>query len=261
MEIKNLSYIYPDGTKTFIDFNLNIKDNEITSIIGPTGSGKSTLINLIGDDITNYEGTIENNVKLSLLKDEPLESFYKKTVADELKEVLFINNYKIADSEKRINQVLLMVGLSSNILNKNPRSLNSLDRKLVSIAKSLIINPKLLVMDNPFVALTDDYKKRIIRLFKMLKNKYHKTIIIATNDTDAALSVSDSIVMLRNFEVIKKGDKYYVFKDSKFTKKHNILEPKTIEFKNIVFNKKGIKLMNRDNINDLIKDIYRETRW
>ena len=90
----------------------------------------------------------------------------------------------------------------------------------------------------------------------MMKLKYGKTIIIATSDTNIALELADEVIGLDN-EVIFKGNKFDLFTNKKLLDKCNIVEPDIIRFTNLVKNRKGINMGYRDDINDLMKDIYR----
>jgi len=261
MEIKNLSYTYPDGTKVFNNLNLDIEDEKITVLMGESGSGKSTLLSLINNDISPVDGSIDVNSNIGLMLGNPNEQFISKTVKEELEYQLESHNYRLNEKSKRIKQALIMVGLKSTDDIKDIKELTSREKRLVSLASVLIVNPKVILLDNLTVSLNDEDKSRIIRLVKMLKNRYHRTIVIATNDTDSGLKLADNIVILKEGVVVSKGDKYSVFKDAKRTKKNMVLEPNTIAFENKVLDKKKVKLGYRDDINDLIKDIYRYGKW
>ena len=88
-----------------------------------------------------------------------------------------------------------------------------------------------------------------------MKIKYNKTIIIFSNDSDFILQVTDYMYLINNGKVLLHGDKYEVFLDSK-TKKNNVTIPKIIEFQKKFQAKSKISMAYRDNVNDLIKDLY-----
>ena len=90
-----------------------------------------------------------------------------------------------------------------------------------------------------------------------MKLKYGKTIIIASSDTDLALSLADDVIGLNNGNLIFQGDKFDLFMNTKLLNENNIDEPDIIRFENLVKNDKGIDIGYRDDINDLMKDIYR----
>jgi energy-coupling factor transporter ATP-binding protein EcfA2 len=261
MEIKNVSYSYPDGTKVFDNLNLKMMDEKITVIMGLSGSGKTTLLSLINNDISPLNGDIEVNSNIAYMLEDPNEQFITKSVKDELGYQLESHNYRLNEKSKRIRQSLIMVGLKSTDDTKLIRELSLREKRLLALASVLIVNPKVILLDNLTTSLNDEDKNNVIRLIKMLKNRYHRTIIIATNDTDSGLKLADNIVMLKDGIVVSNGDKYSVFKDAKRTKKNMVLEPNTIAFENKVLDKKKIKLGYRDDINDLIKDIYRYGKW
>ena len=91
----------------------------------------------------------------------------------------------------------------------------------------------------------------------MLKNRYHKTIIIVSHDMEFIHKLVDNIIVLNNGEIVLHGNKYQVFSNTRILKKYGLLAPKIMLFRERVLNRKGIRLEYRDEINDLIKDIFR----
>ena len=128
---------------------------------------------------------------------------------------------------------------------------------IIQLLVFLIYNPKVLILDEPTLNLDSKSISDMIALIKKLKIRYNKTIIIVSHDIEFLHKLVDKIVVLSNGKIVLNNDKYSVFKDTKKIKKYGILPPKIILFETKVLNNKGIKLGYRDEINDLIKDIFR----
>ena len=244
MEIKNINY-----NNIFNNVNMSFTSSNIYGIVG---KGKSTLFNIINQDIIPTNGKIVNVKNIGYLKQNVKEMFFNDTVYNEIKYRLRNKNYK--DIDKKIKDSLLLVDLDVNLLNMNPDSLSSVESRKLGLCCVLISNPKVILLDEPVIGFDKNEKLRFINLLKKLKKRYNKLIIVATNDTDFLHKLVDYVYVLNEGKVVLEGDKYTVFKD---VKKYGIKVPKEIEFSNMVKDKKNIKIGYRDDINDLIKDIYR----
>lgn len=278
MEIKfeDVSYSYKkvnyQEKEVLKDIHLKFKDGKINAIIGKAGTGKTTLLNMINQELLPTKGKIkidgivipsntniksDNYIDIGYVSENPQEQFLNQTVYEELESMLQIKQYKLDTIEKRISDVLLMVGLNKSQLKQNPNTLSHGETRKLAIAIALISNPKVLILDEPTTNLDAKSKNEFIKLLRLLKSRYHKTIIISSNDLDFIHKISDYIFVLYNKKVVLEGTKYEVFKDSNQLKKYGLIPPKVMLFSDIVLFKKNIKLGYRDEINDLIKDIYR----
>lgn len=282
MEIKfdNVSYSYNDKTPIKQDalkaINIELKEGKITSIIGKSGSGKTTLAELMNALLFPTYGTIKvgnytlgikgikNNrdinklrINVGLIFQFPEEQFFNMTVKDEISFGMRYFNYRVADIEKRTSDALKMVGLDDKYLNRNPFTLSNGEKRKVAIASILAFNPKIIILDEPTIGLDDTSKKNLLRLIRKLKMRFNKNIILISHDMEIVHSISDYIYILNEGKIVVEGDKYTVFKQEDLINKYGIRVPKMIQFSNKVLNKKGIKIGYRDEINDLIKDIYR----
>lgn len=256
--IKNLSYTYSkvnyQDKEVFKKLNMNIK-NSVNCIIGANGVGKTTLLDLISGDLNCNSIELPKRVKIGYIKGEP--EFVCDTVREELIFSMMEHNYKV--SEKRIIDVLLMVGLDVEYIDKKINLLSLSNKRLLSLACALIYNPNLILMDNFTEELDDFNKNKVIKLIKLLKTKFNKTFIIASNDLEFVNKVADEVFVLYNKKVIMHGSKYDVFKREDELKKYGVDTPNIIKFENLTLKKKNIRLGYRDEINDLIKDIYRHS--
>ena len=280
MEVRfnNVGYMYNKGSQfennVLKEINLDLKNGKVHAIVGKSGSGKTTILELIDGLINPTSGSVdvgsyrlENDKKLKNINDlrvkvglvfqSPEEQFFCKTVKQEIEFGMNVFNYKTNTIEKRVIDALKMVGLNENYLEMDPFKLSHGEMRSVAIASVLAFNPKVIVLDEPTVGLDSASKKNLIRLIKMLKNRYSKNIIVVSHDTDFLLKICDTVNVLEDGKIILSGNKYDVFSNEKVMKKNHIKVPKIIEFSNLVKKKKGIKIGYRDEINDLIKDIYR----
>ena len=263
MEIafKNVSLdVLSEGyvSKIIDDLSFEIKEKKITFIFGKRG--KSTVLSLIaGDDISSFGEVICEVKSVCFLRQNPEDYFFCNTVYEE---ILFeLKKRKIkCDYDKKIISALKMVGLDKTYLNRSPFEVSKGEQKKIALAKVLACNPKLFILDEPFTNLDYASKKKIIKLFRMMKLRYGKTFIIATNDVDAGLELSDEVICLGDGKLIFKGNKYDLFLNNKLLKQANISKPQITKFTDLVKDLKGVKLECRDDINDLMKDIYRFVR-
>ena len=274
--MKNVDYVYKkiNYQEKLVLKNINIKFDcgKINAIIGAPGSGKSTLLNLLNQELIPTKGKIivdqytmtnKNDLKnidrsiIGFVLQNPSDQFFNSTVREELIVTMQMNNYIPNQMNKRILDVLKMVHLEEDTLIRNPNSLSESEKRKLAIAQALICNPKILVLDEPVNSFDEKTKEEYLKLLRLLTKRYNKTIIIASNDLNFVHKIADKVFVLNQNEIVLQGDKYEVFKDTKLLKKYGLIPPYTMLFSNLVKEKKNIKIGYRDEINDLIKDIYR----
>lgn len=158
-------------------------------------------------------------------------------------------------SQKKIKDSLKLVGLSEDILYKDFSILSSSEVQKVLLAKTLLKNEKKVILENPTLFLDSNSKKNLIKLVKMMKVRYNKTIIILSNDIEFLHKTVDYIVIIDKGNVVLEGSKYEVFSNDAFLKKYS--KPLIMQFSDYVKENKGINMGYRDDNNDLMKDIYR----
>lgn len=279
MEIKlnTVSYVYNEQTplekKAIQDVSVTFEEEKIHGIIGKSGSGKTTLIELMNALMLPTDGKIEvgsrvisknrkvanmnqMRYKIGLVFQFPEEQFFCSTVQ---KEIAFGMEYfkkSASDIQKHICDALKMVQLDDSYLDRNPFSLSSGEMRKVAIASVLAFNPKVIILDEPTIGLDFESKENLVKILKMLKKRYHKTIVIATHDTDLLHRIADHIVVLEDGKIVLEGNKYEVFTHPNL-ENYGVKRPHIIEFEKMVWDKKQIKIGFRDDINDLMKDVYR----
>lgn len=280
MEIKfnNVGFSYNEKTplkkEVLKNIDIKIEEGKISGIIGKSGSGKTTLMEMINaliiptvGNITIDKYVIEKNRKIlnindlrfniGLVFEFPEEQFFNTTVKKEIEFGLKYFKYKTDKIDARVSDALKMVGLDDSYLSRDPFSLSSGEKRKVAIASILAFNPKVVILDEPTIGLDSNSKDNLVKLIKILKNKYQKTIIVVSHDVDLLHKLVDHLFVIYNKEIVMQGNKYDVFKEVDKLKKYGLCVPKIIEFSNKVLVEKQIKMGYRDDINDLIKDIYR----
>lgn len=279
MEIKYHSVYYSYHENNPIEYNaleditLQIKSGKINGIIGSIGSGKTTFLELLNSlllptlgkiEIGNYQIEPKKKIydinqlrfEIGFVFQNPKEQFFLPSVKKEIAFGLQQFNYKVDKIEKKIYNSLKIVGLNESYLNRDPLTLSNGEMRKVAIASVLAFNPNVLVFDEPTIGLDSVSKESLIKMLKMLKKRYHKTIIVVSHDIDFIHRLVDYLFVFQNGKMVLEGTKYDVF-ETENIEKYGIVRPNVMEFSHLVKQQKGIKLGYRDDINDLIKDIYR----
>lgn len=198
VEIKNLTFSYT-GSEPYIlnNINLNIKKGSYVSILGENGSAKSTLIKLILNLLDPINGTISlktNNIGYVPQKVDGLNTQFPITVYEILK--CHMKLLKIKDS-KAINEVLDAVGMK-NFKNKLIGDLSGGQQQKVFIARSLLGNPELLILDEPSTGVDIASQNEIYRIIKGLNLRSNITVISVEHNLKAALDNSTHICKMEN---------------------------------------------------------------
>ena len=272
---KNVDFSYNRGKKNekiaLKNINLFLEKNKIHGIIGPIGSGKSTLIELmngltmpsVGEiSVGKYDLNKKNKINFNkfrydvgLVYQFPEKQFFCNTVGEEIAFSKKIFEPKNRNVKIAVKKVLNMVGLDESYINRSPFSLNGGEKRRIAIASVLISNPKLIIMDEPTIGLDNNSKKRLMRLLKKLKNSYQKTIIIVTHDVDMLYDIVDDIVVLNDGNLVKFGDKNEVFNDIELLDKNNAPVPSIVRIKELIYNKTGYSINNANDINNLVRNM------
>ncbi|MDE6047638.1 MAG: ABC transporter ATP-binding protein [Anaeroplasmataceae bacterium] len=183
-----------DERVIFDHFSLEFAENKITCILGESGVGKTTLLNMIAG-LTNYSGSIEGNGKLSYIFQEA-RLIPSLTVKENLK---FVSPEA---TDERIEEILSKL----EILDKKdayPTKLSGGEAQRVSIARAFLFDAPIILMDEPFSSLDLSLKYKLISYFSNLWNMDKKTVLFVTHDIDEAILLADDIFILREGNISK----------------------------------------------------------
>lgn len=204
LEIKDVSLIYqtPEDEITAIEnLSFDCKEGDFLSIIGPSGCGKTTVLSLIAGLLTPTKGKIfidgkektgKEDIGYMLQKDQ---LFPWRTIEKNINLPLEIKNKKNAESKEKVCELLKKYGLY-DFRKKYPDRLSGGMRQRAALIRTLISEPRLLLLDEPFSALDFQTRLSVIDdVYKIIKSE-GKTAILVTHDISEAISMSDIIIVL-----------------------------------------------------------------
>jgi NitT/TauT family transport system ATP-binding protein len=197
-------FITPDGgAYTAIrDISLNVKKGEFLSIVGPTGCGKSTLLNLAAGLLSPDQGSVEifgsglggiNSYAAYQFQQDVILPW--KTAEENVMLGLLFRHVPAAEARDQARDWLTRVGLAG-FENRYPHQLSGGMRKRVALAQSLIVEPEILLMDEPFSALDEQTREFMEDDLLEICAEFGKTVMFVTHDLEEAIALADRVVVL-----------------------------------------------------------------
>ncbi|MEM1522366.1 MAG: ABC transporter ATP-binding protein [Thermofilaceae archaeon] len=240
LEVKKLSVVYlvrEGSIKAASDISFSVKEASITAIVGESGSGKSTIIEAITKTLPLNARVLEGEVRyrgidLLTLTDEEYRKLRWREIAyvpqaaqsslNPLQTVFehFFETWAdvigfIQKEEMRVkaSELLENVGLSRGVLDAYPHQLSGGMKQRVLIALSFLMNPKLLIMDEPVSALDVVNQSQILSLILELYRRYHPTILLITHDLPVAGELADTIAVMYAGHMVEFSSNKEFFED------------------------------------------------
>ena len=260
MILKDVTYI-ENNNKILDKINLTFKSGTINGLIIPNEYYDNIVDLLSGQNkLTSGEIIFDKN-KHSFKNISVVQSQISTdgTVLDRLLFIMTDLSLNFEEKIVRAIKALKMVGLDPDILNLELEHLSRSQIVLLSFAEVLIKNSDIILITNIVFELDKKSRQELKRILKLLKNKYHKTIIIMDLNVEFIYLLSAEVFVISDGVLVLSGTKYDVF-NLENCLKYQIKLPKVLEFVNLVYDLKKVKLRKRDDINDLIKDIYRNIK-
>lgn len=201
------------GDKTIIDnINLTVNEGEFISIIGSSGSGKTSLIKMVNGMLKPSKGTIKIHDKnISTLNLIDLRRsigyavqgnvlFPHLTIKENIMYVPNLEKNKV-DGTQRLYELLDLVSLDESLLDRYPDSLSGGQQQRVGIARALAANPKILLMDEPFSAVDEITRRSLQEELKKIHQDQNLTILFVTHDINEALLLGTKVLILNDAEI------------------------------------------------------------
>ena len=222
LSIKNLNKTFESGFK-LKDINFDIKEGEVVSLIGESGSGKTSISKIIVG-LLKAEGQVQINGKVQMIFQSPYSSLNPKyKIRDIIAEGVIYQ--KILKKEENLDEYLLSilneVGLDKEVLNKYPHELSGGMRQRVGIARAVAVKPNLIIADEILTALDALTQIQILELFQKLKENKKISYLFISHDINGVKKISDRLLIIKDGEIIESGAKEKIFSkpEKEYTKK------------------------------------------
>jgi len=258
INLKDVSYIYNEKTpyekEVLNNINLGIERGRYTVIVGKTGSGKSTLIEHFNGLLIPTSGEVNvgemvivapKNKKerrelakklrelrkgVSVLFQFSEQQLFETTV---LKDIIFAPlNYGISEKEaiERAKELISLVGLDESYLEKSPFELSGGEMRKVALCGVLALEPKVLILDEPTIALDYRSREEIMDMVKTLQKEKKMTIVLVTHNMDYVLKYADIVHVINSGEIAFSGLPEELFSNKELLKDNSLELPEILKF-------------------------------
>jgi sulfate transport system ATP-binding protein len=213
ISVFNVSKYYGDF-QALHDVSLDIKPGALTALLGPSGSGKSTLLRVIAGLETPDDGTviIEDRDVTNVPPQrrdigfvfQHYAAFKHMTVRDNVAFGLKVRKRPKAEIAAKVDELLGIVGLAG-YQERYPSQLSGGQRQRMALARALAVEPKVLLLDEPFGALDANVRAELRAWLRRLHEEVHVTTVLVTHDQEEAMELADRIVVLNNGAIQQAG--------------------------------------------------------
>ena len=217
-----------DGVSVLKDISLQVEDGEIVSILGPSGCGKTTLLNIILGIVEADAGTIVYNgedLTRTVMEKRGFNIVFQDYALfpnlNVYQNITYgLKNKPGISSKEEVEELIPLLGLEDH-LNKRVDQLSGGQKQRVALARTMVMKPRILLLDEPLSALDGVIKESIKDRIKTIAREYHLTTIIVTHDPEEALTLSDRVLIIdqgtiaqygRPAEIIQKPENDFVRK-------------------------------------------------
>ena len=248
--LENVSFTYQEGTPlastALSDVSLTIEDGSYTALIGHTGSGKSTILQLLNGLLVPSQGSVRvfDTLITSTSKNKDIRQIRKQVglvfqfaenqIFEEtvLKDVAFgPQNFGVSeeDAEQIAREKLALVGIDESLFNRSPFELSGGQMRRVAIAGILAMEPAILVLDEPTAGLDPLGRKELMNLFKKL-HQSGMTIVLVTHLMDDVAEYANQVYVMEKGRLVKVGKPSDIFQDVVFMEEVQLGVPKITAF-------------------------------
>lgn len=212
IEIKNCSKVYKNGVTALANINLSIKKGEFVFIIGPTASGKSTLIKMLYREERPTEGEVYvGGINVGKLRNGKVYKLRRKlgvvfqdfkllpklTVYENVAFPLETQGFKASEIKPKVMMALELVGLKEKVRSM-PKELSGGEMQRVCIARAIVNEPKVLICDEPTGNLDPETSKDIMKTINRINKELGTTVVMATHDKDIVNRMKKRVITIED---------------------------------------------------------------
>ena len=256
VKVSDLYYTYPDGTEALKGINFTAMQGEKVAVIGSNGSGKSTLFYHLnglffptkGNVFINEEEITKKNLDkirmtVGLIFQDPDDQLFAPTVWADVAFGPRNMGLSKREVEERVDNALKMLNIA-DLKAKSPDNLSGGQKRLVSIAGVLAMNPKIIALDEPTSNLDPRSSSSLIRLLLDLNIRMNLTLIIATHDIDAVPLYAERIYIMDRGRFVVEGTPRAVFSDASVIRNSRLRLPRITHLMEILQKEDKLPIQN-----------------
>jgi len=237
VEVRDLEYVYPDGTKALRGVGFTLTHGESVALVGANGAGKSTLLLHLNGFLSPMKGAVaighvditpknltEVRKAVGMVFQDPDDQLFMPTVGEDVAFGPLNLGLPSDEVEKRVGDALSRVGAEA-LRDRPPHRLSGGEKRSVAIASVLSMQPDILVMDEPSSNLDPAARRRLINLL----SGFSHTKIIATHDLDMVMDLCERTIIMQRGEVLADGLTVDIFQDEDLLSRAGLEKPSRMQ--------------------------------
>ena len=222
LSLKNVCKVYPNGFEAVKDFNLDVADKEFIIFVGPSGCGKSTTLRMIAglEEISSgdliIDGKVMNDVEP---KDRDIAMVFQNyalyphmTVFDNMAFGLKLRKVPKDEIKAKVEEAARILDLEK-LLDRKPKALSGGQRQRVAIGRSLLMEPRLIIADEPIASLDISIQAQIVMLFKKLQQEKRFSFLFIAHDLSMVRFLSDTTGVMKNGKLVEMAPTKELFEN------------------------------------------------
>lgn len=239
IRVRNLDYIYPDGTKALKGMDLDIFKGESVGLIGPNGAGKSTLLLHLNGILKGRPGSVEvlgmkveeKNLinirqKVAIVFQQPEDQLFMPTVFDDVAFGPINAGYSKERVKGKVKEALKGVRME-DYEKRCSHHLSFGEKKRISLATVLSMEPEILILDEPTSNLDPRARRHLIKLLRNL----NLTKIVAGHDLELILDICPRVILLDEGKIVANGGAKKILKDKSLMESHGLEVPLSLRYR------------------------------